>query len=296
MKRPMPRDLRHEHAAAPARTRWLGGWVIAAAFGGSWACATGVDVSNAELAELCSSTEQLIVCDGVPTGSGGAGPTGNAGSGNNPLGNAGSSGSFSGTGGTIGSAGSTGASGSTGVSGSTGTSGSAGTGGNQPQQPLAQGQCMPAGEDDVTILYTDRSNGSATFNQATMTLRVENDGPSFELTALTMRYWFTDDGLSDFTADIDYASQSGGQDIKNNVTVMFGEENGSNYAAIGFSNGGTVGPEGVEQVQIRIHTSGYQPLDQSNDFSYSANGNMIENRNITPYLNGVQVGGCVPIP
>jgi hypothetical protein len=57
-----------------------------------------------------------------------------------------------------------------------------------------------------------------------------------------------------------------------------------------------VGPEGVDEVQLRFHDNGYQMLDQSNDFSFSANASMIENRNITPYVNGVQVGGCVPMP
>lgn len=296
----MARDLgsRHSVSAAPAKAWWVAGWVFAASFGSTWACATGVDVSTAELAEICSSTEQLIVCEGglAGGGAGGVGPAGSAGAISNPVGNAGSSGSFSGNGGSTGSSGSTGTSGSTGVSGSTGTSGAAGTGGNQPQQPLAQGQCMPAGEDDVVIVYTDRAD-AVMFNQATMVLSVENDGPSFDLTDLTMRYWFTDDGLSDFTGDIDYASPGGGQDIKSNVTVTFGEENGSNYAAIGFTTTGiTVGPEGLDTVQLRIHTSGYQMLDQSNDFSFSASANMIENRNITPYVNGVQVGGCVPAP
>jgi hypothetical protein len=57
-----------------------------------------------------------------------------------------------------------------------------------------------------------------------------------------------------------------------------------------------VGPEGVDQVQVRLRTNDYQPWDQSNDFSFSANGTDIENRNITPYVSGVQVGGCVPAP
>ena len=39
-------------SAAPAQAWWLGSWVIAVAFGSTWACATGVDVSQAELAEL----------------------------------------------------------------------------------------------------------------------------------------------------------------------------------------------------------------------------------------------------
>lgn len=156
---------------------------------------------------------------------------------------------------------------------------------------------MP-GTDQVVILYTDRGNGSVNANQATMTLRVQNDGAAFDLTDLTMRYWFTDDGQSDFIAEIDYAAQGNGGSLdKADVSVTFAEDAGSNYALIGFTGGDNVGAGAeVEQVQVRIHTSNYAMLDQSNDFSFSGNGSAIANRNITPYINDVQVGGCVPLP
>jgi hypothetical protein len=150
-------------------------------------------------------------------------------------------------------------------------------------------------EDDVVIVYTDRGMGTTT-NQATMVLHVQNDGPSFDLTDLTIRYWFTDDGLSDFTADIDYASQGGGMNTTSAVTRTFGEELGSNYVSLGFSSAGTVGPEGVDTIQMRLHANNYQTLELTNDFSYQGGASATPNRNITPYVNGVQVGGCVPIP
>jgi endoglucanase len=153
-----------------------------------------------------------------------------------------------------------------------------------------------AGTAQVSIVYTDRGNGSITATNASVGIQVQNDGAAFDLTDLTIRYWFTDDGLSDFTADVDYAAQAGGANIKDDVSVTFGEEFGSNYAAIGFTAGGSVGDEGVEKVELRIHTSGYQPLDQSNDFSFSADADAVANPNVTPYINGVQVGGCVPLP
>jgi len=152
---------------------------------------------------------------------------------------------------------------------------------------------MP-GTDQVGIVYTERGDGS----QASMTLRIENAGAAFDLTDLTIRYWFTDDNQTDFIAEIDYAAQGNGADFdKADVNVTFAEEFGSNYALIGFTGGDSVASGGVvEQVQVRIHTSGYAMLDQSNDFSFSDGGAAISNRNITPYINGVQAGGCVPLP
>jgi hypothetical protein len=128
-----------------------------------------------------------------------------------------------------------------------------------------------------------------------MVLAVRNDGASFDLPALTIRYWFTGDGLSSFMGDIDYASQSGGAGLSG-VAVTFGQEFGSDYAQIGFGSGGPVGPEGVETIQVRLHASNYQPMNHANDFSWLPNGTTTPNRNLTPYVNGTQVGGCVPIP
>jgi hypothetical protein len=282
---------RKNHELATARGAI---WCIAVAgalLGGAAACATGVDVSQAELAEICS--EPNIDCDatGMAAGSGGASGTGQVGGASGSSGS-GTSGSF-GTGGTLSSTGgTTGGSGSSGASGGSGTSGGAGSSGTV-LKPLAKGMCMST--SSVVIVYTDRGKGS-TDNQATMTLHVQNDGQAFDLTDLTIRYWFTDDGLGAFTFNVDYAQQSGGQSLTSAVTVTFGTESGSNYAQIGFSSGGSVGPEGVDQVQVRLHTEDYKMMDQSNDFSYQGSAMATPNANITPYVNGTQVGGCVPLP
>jgi len=269
-------------------------WCIALAgawLGGAAACATGVDVSQAELAEICS--EPNIDCDatGLAAGSGGASGAGPIG-GTSGSSGSGTSGSF-GTGGAVSSTGgTTGGSGSTGTSGSSGTSGSAGSS-STVLKPLAKGMCMST--SSVVIIYTDRGKGSSD-NQATMTLKVQNAGMAFDLTDLTIRYWFTDDGLGTFTSEIDYAQLTGDQSFsKSNVTVTFGTESGTNYAQIGFSAGGSVGSAGVDQIQVRLHTNDYKMMDQSNDFSYQGSAMATANANITPYVNGTQVGGCIPL-
>jgi hypothetical protein len=87
-----------EHrAAAKGVAAWSAAWALA----GAVACATGVDVSDSELEEICATTG--VVCGDAPApsaGSGGTGPIGSSGaSGSNPVGTSGSGGAFSATGG-----------------------------------------------------------------------------------------------------------------------------------------------------------------------------------------------------
>lgn len=259
----------------------------------AWGCATGVDLTDEELAEICSDPNNTCP-DETPVGSAGTSGTGTGGSGGTGVGGS-ASGGFNNGGAGGGASGS-----SNGGSSNVGTGGAGGSGSTLPPPPLAEGECLES--SSVIINYTDRSEGNSSTNQASMTLSVQNNGPSFNLPELTLRYWFTDDGVADFTncsdcANIDYAQQSGGVDISGSISVTFGEEFGSNYAELAFSTGNPVEMGGVvNEVQLRLHTSSYQTLEQSNDFSFAANASGVPNPNITPYVNGVQVGGCVPLP
>src|SRR5689334_11475187 len=151
----------HERATTRAAI-----WCIAlagAGFGGAAACATGVDVSQAELAEICSEPNIDCLPMGLAAGSGGAsgaGPIGgtSGSSGSGTSGTFGSGGIASSTGGTTGSSGSSGSSGSAGASGSAGSSGTV-------LKPLAKGMCMST--SSVVIVYTDRGSDQ----QASMTLK-----------------------------------------------------------------------------------------------------------------------------
>jgi hypothetical protein len=262
----------------------------AAALGASVvaACATGVDVTSEELATICLEDPSLD-CDGAtgapPGGAGGSGPSGFAGSSSSGRGGVSSGGTFNGNAGTQ----------NAGTSGSNaGTAGNVGAGGTGPTpQPLATGTCLPT--DDVVILYRNRSTAGST-NEPSLVLSVENDGAAFDLTQLTIRYWFTADGAGEFTGNIDYANLGGAGSEA--VSVSFGQESGSDYAELAFSGGANVATGGtVQEVQLRFHGNPYQNMDQTNDFSYIAAATaLVPNSNITPYVNGMQAGGCVPNP
>ena len=256
----------------------------------SWGCATGVDVTDEELAEICA--ESNTTCGGAAGSIG----VGGSSSGSGLGGSSGGAGAFTANGGTGGSLGSSGSGGTFTANGGTGGSlGSSGSGGTSGSVPLAPGECLPT--DDIVVLYRDRKAAEPSTNEPSMVLQVQNPGgTSFPLSDLAIRYWFTADGTSNFTANVDYATLNG-QGSLGGINVSFGQEFGSDYAEITFSGTDTVGTDGIRELQLRFHAQPYAPLDQTNDFSYlSPATTATANRNITPYLRGSQVGGCVPSP
>lgn len=156
--------------------------------------------------------------------------------------------------------------------------------------PPATGGCINESEVDgieLDVLYTDRPVTSA----ISMVLAIQNSGSAFPLSDLVLRYWFTDDGLDVNIGQSDYASNN----LTSAITFSFGVALGSNFADIGFSNPGDIG-DGIEEIQVRLHTANYTSLDRTNDFSYSAESTAVINRNITAYVDGIKVFGCEPEP
>jgi hypothetical protein len=283
-------DGKSRPALSSRQVWWLVSALGAASAGG---CATGVDVTQGELQDICAAPGAS--CDGSPS----AGSAGTAATGGGSGGSSGTS-AFAGSsnggsiGGTpVGSGGGLGGSinGSSGASGNASTGGTAGTG--APAQ-LADGECLA--QSDVVISYRVRDEGPTT-KEPSMVLSVQNTGPAFDLTDLTIRYWFTAEATGNFTYNIDYATLDGQGNLSGSTTVTFGQELGSDYAEIGFSMAGSVDAAGVREVQLRFHLDGYPDLDQTNDFSFLPSATAATpNPNITPYVSGEQVGGCIPAP
>jgi len=270
-----------------ARQRVWCGLALGAAF--ACGCATGVDVTDDELAEICLDPVNRCSAGsaGASVGSvGGSTGGGSGGSNGGSFNTNGGSGAVPSNGGSVGTNGGTG--------GSSGSSGSGGTGSTLP--PLAEGECLPT--DDIVVLYEDRTRGTASDNEPSMVLQVQNpSGMSFPLSDLAIRYWFTADGTSNFIATVDYATINNQGDRLTAINISFAQEFGSDYAEMTFTATDPIGPQGISQLQMRFHAEPYAPLNQTNDFSFlSGAPTATPNRNVTPYLQGMQVGGCVPIP
>ncbi len=239
------------------------------------ACATGVDVSDEELAALLAeSTNGRSGASGL-SGSGGsaAAPSGLGGSAGNSVPSG-----LGGSGGT--SAPPTGGAGAGGAPVPVNPGGGCGT-----PAPVASGGC--ATDTAIAVIYTDRSDAPS-FNQLSLVLSAENAGADFPLTDLVLRYWFAAEGGTDFVAEVDYA-----QIGKENVCVSFGNQLGQSFADIGFTSSAALG-EGVSDIQLRLHTPNYAQQDQANDFSFVAASDGLPNENITVYRAGTRVSGCEP--
>jgi cellulose binding protein with CBM3 domain len=241
--------------------------------GGLWGCVAGVDVSDEEF----DTISQQVGSAGTGSSTGGTASSSTGGTGSSALGGSSSSaqgGTGSSTGGT-----------SSGAQGGTGSS-TGGTGGNPNAPPPAVGDCADEdGSGNFEVSVTSRERPAD--NQISVVIGVDNVGNGFPLSDLVLRYWFNDDDLPMDQFDIDYTSAPGG------VTITFGEALGSNFADIGFSSTNDIGT-GVEQIQIRLRTSNYATVNQTNDFSYNAGETEVVNRNISAYKSGAKIFGCEP--
>lgn len=242
--------------------------------GGLWGCVGGVDVSDEEFDTIA----QQVGSAGTASGTGG---TGSGGTGSSSLGGS----SSSTTGGTTGS--STGGTGSVAQGGTGGAPGSGGTG-NPNMPPPAVGDCADmdgSGNFELSVTSHERPAD----NQISVVIGVTNVGNGFPLSDLVLRYWFSDDDLDMTVAEIDYVSNL----QKSDLSITFGEALGSNYFDINFSATNDIA-QGVDEIQLRIHTSSYATVNQANDFSYVPGETDVTNRNISAYIDGTKVFGCEP--
>jgi hypothetical protein len=148
----------------------------------------------------------------------------------------------------------------------------------------------------IVASYTDNSLVPSS-NTIGLRFSILNNGASvLDLTTVEVRYYFTAEGSGTMVAECDYAAPgctSVATSFSNVNPVASGADT---YASVTFSSG-TI-PAGSEsgRVELRLHTSGYTELDQSNDWSFVEGAAGLDNPNITVYADGIMVWGCLPEP
>jgi len=286
--------------------------------GGASSSATGGSSSDPSTGGVVdqggSSDTGGSVVTGGKSSSGGSATGGKGGSGGTSA-----KGGASGKGGT--SAGGTGAGGRGGASGSTGTGGSTrpfgdnggttdtssggtgaagGTGGTTDTTPAT-----PPPTDSLAVYVVEKTTGAT--GQMGLNLRVINTtAQSIDMSAVTIRYWYQDEGLGVGAAfEVDYASVGDQLPIKEKmhgpvVLASPPAAGADHFIEISF-DAVTIAAKGgasnSDQIKFngRLHNSGYQgAVDITNDYSYNA-GTVGYNKKITIHdKKGNLIGGEAP--
>ncbi|MFC9081897.1 cellulose binding domain-containing protein [Streptomyces sp. NPDC057062] len=153
-----------------------------------------------------------------------------------------------------------------------------------------------AAAGDLTVQYHTGSTGS---DQAEPWLKVRNAGGSaVPLSSVKLRYYFKSDTTStSYRFACSWAVKGCG-----NITGTFGTlehptSNADRYVEIGFTSGaGSLAPGAdTGDLQLRFYRSDWQPLNQSDDYSFGASQTSYANwSKVTAQVDGGLVWGTAP--
>jgi hypothetical protein len=161
---------------------------------------------------------------------------------------------------------------------------------------LALPPAAGAATSAVTVQYHTGSTGS---DQAEPWLKVRNTGDTaVSLSAVKVRYYFKADSAG---AGYRFACSWAVRGCAN-VTGTFGTlahptANADRYLEIGFTSGAGTLAAGADSgdLQLRFHRADWQPLNQSDDYSFGAGQTSYANwSKVTAQLGGATVWGTAP--
>ncbi len=163
----------------------------------------------------------------------------------------------------------------------------------QTPDPTPTGTPDPNAELKVQYRAADTNAGD---NQIKPHINIVNHGSSsVSLSELTVRYWYTIDGVKDQQYHCDYA-----QIDCNNVSGQFVQlaspvTGADHYLEISFS-GGTLAAGGqTGEIQNRFHKSDWSNYDESDDYAFDATKTALADWDrVTLYRNGQLVWGTEP--
>ncbi|MRN55060.1 cellulase family glycosylhydrolase [Paenibacillus monticola] len=161
---------------------------------------------------------------------------------------------------------------------------------------------IPGGEPQtdvvhVTPLYRIGETGT-TVNSIRANLQLSSSSTiSIPLSELSVRYWYTSDGGTGQTVEIDYAAM--GKSNLNTSIVPLGTliTGADTYAEFSFGTGaGTLSASGNSgDIQFRIYKNDWSNYNQANDYSFAPTlTSYTANNRITIYHKGVLIYGEEP--
>ena len=153
------------------------------------------------------------------------------------------------------------------------------------------------GTPSVTAEYEASSTAASTSTISNQIELVNNGSSAIPLSALTVRYWFTEDGTGPLDYVCEYAPV-GCANITGTYTAVSPAVTGADhYLQLSFGSGaGSLAPgASTGGIQNELFQSSYATMTQTNDYSFNAaDTSFTANPDITVYDNGTLIYGTEP--
>jgi len=155
-----------------------------------------------------------------------------------------------------------------------------------------------AGTSGLKVQYRSHDI-DAIDNQIYAQYIVVNDGTTpIPLSALTLRYWYTINGVRPQTFNCDYALVGCGNVTGKFVAMPSPTSGADSYVEVGFTPGAGMLGSGQQtgEIQTRIHKNDWSNYNQADDYSIDLAQKFVYEDwpRVTLYLNGVLVWGVEP--
>ena len=147
----------------------------------------------------------------------------------------------------------------------------------------------------LSVLHYDGDNGQVYNNTIKPNFKIQNIGSrTFNLSDLSIRYWYTIDGVQTQNYYTDWA-QAGNDNVTGSFVQMTSTANADNYLSIGFNaNAGTLAPNQSTELKARFNKIDWSNYNETNDFSYANTSNYANNTKIGLYYQGNLIWGVAP--
>ena len=145
-------------------------------------------------------------------------------------------------------------------------------------------------DTDFSLEYRDNSSGVSTPELKPVFQIVSESIENLPLSDFKIRYWYTPEHAEPINFNIDYSAVAG-------TVGSFDSNLEENYLEIGFSasSGNLNANSKSGQIQTRLHHSGFQTHNQSNDYSYDVGKTSLKPHVLTTlYYKGELVWGLEP--